>query len=115
MKGKSCLILTLVTLLGTLIAGSAAFADNDPGQLVPKRLSSIGDSITVAINAEMPLENNWASWVNGYHGFWQWLFGLTDVNSHNQRITETFGWSGRRNYMEAASGADSFDFGEQAI
>jgi len=83
-------------------------------QLVPKRLSSIGDSITVGMNAELPLENHYASWANGYYGFWQWLFGLTNVNSHNQRITAEFGRRGRRNYMEAESGATSADFFEQS-
>ncbi|MFW6051643.1 MAG: GDSL-type esterase/lipase family protein [Myxococcota bacterium] len=86
----------------------------DP-QLVPNRLSSVGDSITEAINAEEydlldPINpNHWASYANGYHGFWEWLLGRTNVNSHNQRITRNFGSSGRANYMEAVSGADSYD------
>jgi lysophospholipase L1-like esterase len=82
--------------------------------LKPNRLASIGDSITVAMDAELPLENHYASWANGYYGFWQWLFGLTNVNSHNQRITAEFGSRGRKNYMFAESGAGSPDFTVQA-
>jgi lysophospholipase L1-like esterase len=92
---------------------SVVVLNKDP-QLVPKRLSSTGDSMTEAIDAELPDANHWASWANGYHGFWQWLFCLTDVNSHNQRITRNFGKGGRKNYMEAVSGADMFDFPWQA-
>ena len=79
-------------LLSIPLAASA----KDP-QRVPKRLSSVGDSISEAINAEEfnPLvivtPNPWASWVNGYSGFWEWLFGRTNVNSHNQRITSKYG------------------------
>lgn len=91
--------------------------ENKVSPVAPCRLSSIGDSITEAVNAELPFANHWASWVNGYHGFWQWLFGLTDVNSHNQRISRKFRWQcwGRRkNYMEAESGADSYAIPAQA-
>lgn len=91
-----------------------AAADTKAQPLCPKRLSSTGDSMTEAIDAELPAANHWASWVNGYHGFWEWLLGLTNVNSHNQRITKLFGSSGRANYMEAKSGADMFDFPGQA-
>ncbi|NPV04543.1 MAG: SGNH/GDSL hydrolase family protein [Syntrophaceae bacterium] len=93
---------------------SQAAADTKAQPLCPKRLSSTGDSMTEAIDAELPAANHWASWVNGYHGFWEWLLGLTNVNSHNQRITKLFGSSGRANYMEAKSGADMFDFPGQA-
>jgi lysophospholipase L1-like esterase len=92
-----------------------ATAQTKAAQLAPKRLSSTGDSITESIDAELPLANHWASWVNGYHGFWEWLFGLTDVNSHNQRISRNFGAWGRKNYMEAKSGADMPDFYEQTL
>jgi lysophospholipase L1-like esterase len=68
-----------------------------------------------AIDAELPFANHWASWVNGYHGFWEWLFGLADVRSHNQRITKNFGSRGRKNFMEAKSGADMFDFPGQTL
>ena len=104
----SCL---LVAFLCVVMFSTKAMAN---GQLSPKRLSSIGDSVTVGMNAELPLENPHASWANGYYGFWQWLFDLTNVNSHNQRISAEFGWWRRKNYMEAESGADSFDFISQA-
>jgi lysophospholipase L1-like esterase len=83
-------------------------------QLTPNRLCSTGDSMTEAIDAELPLANHWASWVNGYHGFWQDLLGLTDVKSHSQRIEKAFGKKGKKNFMAAKSGADSFDFADQA-
>jgi lysophospholipase L1-like esterase len=112
----------MILALVVLVAGSVAPAQSDEKapQLVPKRLSSMGDSISVAINAEefslfsVVNPNPWASWVNGYQGFWEWLLGRTDVNSHNQRITRNFGSRDRRNYMEAQSGADSFDLANQA-
>lgn len=104
-------LIFLVLFIGTI----AVAQTNHPSQLVPRRLSSTGDSITEAIDAELPLANHWASWVNGYHGFWEWLFGLTDVYSHNQRITKNFSGWGRKNFMEAKSGADMFDFPEQTL
>jgi len=97
-----------------VLVATFATAQTNAAQLAPIRLSSTGDSITEAIDAELPLANHWASWVNGYHGFWEWLFGLTDVNSHNQRISRNFGAWGRKNYMEAKSGADMPDFPAQA-
>ncbi len=97
-----------------LALGVSQAAADTAVPLCPKRLSSTGDSMTEAIDAELPAANHWASWVNGYHGFWEWLLGLTNVNSHNQRITKLFGSSGRANYMEAKSGADMFDFPGQA-
>lgn len=111
---------TVAVLLaaGALLVAQAAAA-KDP-QRVPRRLSSTGDSITEAINAEEwnlfnPINpNHWASWANGYWGFWEWLFGRTNVNSHNQRISRAFGSWGRKNFMEAVSGADSFDLPGQA-
>ena len=95
--------------------GTQSYADDEP--LAPCRLASIGDSITEAIDAETFGANHWASWANGYHGFWQWLFGLSNVNSHNQRISATFRREclfQRKNYLEAESGADSFDLFQQA-
>jgi lysophospholipase L1-like esterase len=106
------MIRSLLAVIFTL-ALSLTAAAKDP-QLAPKRISSTGDSISVAIDAELPFANPWASWVNGYHGFWEWLFGLTNVNSHNQRTIRAFGRRGHRNFMEAESGADSFDFEQQA-
>ena len=97
-----------------VLALPAAASAKDPRR-VPKRLSSVGDSITEAINAEefnifqIVTPNHWASYVNGYRGFWEWLLGRTNVNSHNQRITSKYGSSGRKNFMQGVSGADSYD------
>lgn len=82
----------------------------EPGQLPPTRLYAIGDSLTRAANANLPGDNLSASWVSGYHGFWQELFGLPDVNSHNQRITAIWGREGRRNWIAARNGAHMHDF-----
>ena len=87
----------------------------------PLRLSSEGDSITEAINAELfyPWEgitpNEWASWANGYQDKWTDRLDLSDVNSHNQRITEFYGKKKRKNNMEAFAGADSEDLLKQAM
>ena len=102
-----------LTVVAGFLGASAAYAK--PPRLAPKRLSSVGDSITEAINAEefnpfvIITPNHWASWANGYRGFWEIILGRTNVNSHNQRISSKYGSSGRANYMEALSGADSFD------
>ncbi len=106
--------MVLVSAVAAVALTTTTALAKDP-RLTPKRLSSVGDSITEAINAEEynpfnPINpNHWASWANGYYGFWEWLLGRTTVYSHNQRITANFGSSGRANYMEAVSGADSFD------
>lgn len=108
------LLAALATSLLTAQAASAA------PRLSPNRLSSIGDSISEAINAEWfnPIEfvtrNHWASWVNGFHGFWESVLGKTNVKSFNQRITANFGSSSRGNFMESLSGADSYDLVQQA-
>lgn len=107
---KFIICLTAAFLLVALFSTNVTAED----RLKPKRLSSIGDSITEGMNAELPLENHYTSWANGYYGFWQWLFGLTNVNSHNQRITSKYGRWGRRNYMEAEAGATILDFEAQA-
>jgi lysophospholipase L1-like esterase len=86
----------------------------EPGQSAPKRLYSIGDSLTRAANANLPGDNINNSWVNGYYGFWERLLGLPNVNSHNQRITAQFGASGRRNWIAAQNGARVDDMAEQA-
>lgn len=102
-----------------VMAASSAQAQTKDPRLTPNRLSSVGDSITEAINAEEynlfnPINpNHWASYANGYRGFWEWLLGRTNVNSHNQRITSRFGSRGRANYMEGVSGADSYDLQAQ--
>ncbi|MBW2436979.1 MAG: SGNH/GDSL hydrolase family protein [Deltaproteobacteria bacterium] len=80
---------------------------------IPNYLASAGDSISVGVNAERFGDNTWASWVNGYHGFWQWLFGLTNVKSHNQRISWLYPYEDRRNYMFAEAGAKSEDLADQ--
>ena len=115
MKARSRLLWPASVILCLVLMSSLAFAQGKARQLMPNRLSSTGDSITEAIDAELPAANHWASWVNGYHGFWEWLFGLTDVNSHNQRINRIPRITGRKNYMEAKSGADMFDFPGQAV
>ncbi|GAB4339029.1 MAG: hypothetical protein Kow0099_13680 [Candidatus Abyssubacteria bacterium] len=108
MRNNNRSITTLFIALLIVFVAWPAFA-KDP-QLVPRRLSSTGDSISAGINVEYYGKNANASWVNGYYGFWQWLFGLANVYSHNQRITANFGGQGRANYMDAVSGADMFDF-----
>lgn len=99
----------LVLTLALVFALTATAYAKDP-QLVPRRLASTGDSISAGIDVEYYGQNANASWVNGYYGFWEWLFGLTNVKSHNQRITANWGSWGRANYMDAVSGADMFDF-----
>jgi lysophospholipase L1-like esterase len=94
------------------IGGNAAALE--PGQSPPTRLYSIGDSLTRATNANLPGDNLNDSWVNGYYGFWEGLFGLPNVNSHNQRITAQFGSSGRRNWIAAQNGARVQDMAAQA-
>ena len=116
MERKHFYLMSLLVLLCLVVAVPEALGQGKAAQLSPKRLSSTGDSMTEAIDAELPAANHWASWANGYHGFWEWLLGLTNVYSHNQRITKNFGSSGRANYMEAKSGADmETDFVSQAL
>jgi lysophospholipase L1-like esterase len=119
MARSSSLVTALALLAGVLLLVAPSVGQAKDPQRVPKRLSSVGDSITEAINAEefnpfvIITPNHWASWANGYHGFWEWLLGRTNVHSHNQRITSAFGSRNRKNYMEAVSGADSFDLAPQ--
>ena len=89
----------------SLAAGGTGAAGLLPGQATPKKLYSNGDSITRAFDANLPADNLNNSWVNGYFGFWESLFGLPNVKAHNQRITANFGSSGRKNYIAAANGA----------
>ena len=93
----------LAASLVTIAVGTALALQ--PGQVAPKKLYSNGDSITRAFDADFPADNLNASWVNGYYGFWEQLFGLPNVKSHNQRITANFGSSGRKNYIAAVNGA----------
>ena len=106
-KSGVAVLLSLALVL-VFVFTTAAYA-KDP-LLVPRRLSSTGDSISAGIDVDYYGQNANASWVNGYYGFWEWLFGYTNVKSHNQRITANWGSSGRANYMDAVSGADMFDF-----
>jgi lysophospholipase L1-like esterase len=111
MKRFHQLILSGV-LMGVLTAIPASALE--PGQSPPKRLYSIGDSITRAVNANLPFDNVNNSWVNGYYGFWEWLFGLPNIKSHNQRISANFGSSGRKNWIAAQNGAQTNDLVSQA-
>jgi lysophospholipase L1-like esterase len=115
MSAKRFVLPCVTAFLVFFMLGTHSYAED--GQLPPCRLASIGDSIVEAIDAEVYGANHWASWANGYHGFWQWLFGLSNVNSHNQRISATFRRDcrfRRKNFMEAESGADSSDLLQQA-
>ena len=123
MKRNPYIFLTLITIAcaSVILLGINVSADElikVVGPRKPLRLGSCGDSITVGMDAELPGENHNASWVNGYYGFWQRLLGLTDVESHNQRINEVFDRFRdrirRRNFMFAEQGADSRDFADQA-
>lgn len=77
----------------------------EPDQLTPQRFFTIGDSTTRAFDANLPSDNLNASWANGYYGFWEKLFGLPNVKSHNQRITANSGANGRTNWTTAVNGA----------
>lgn len=101
------------TLLTVFLVVRSALA-LEPGQSEPKRLFSTGDSMTRGFNANTPLDNPHLSWVNGYHGFWEDLFGLPDVESHNQRIDANFGDSHRSNQTAAENGAEMGDLTSQA-
>ena len=104
--------LALAGFMGALLVDSAGALE--PGQIAPKRLYSHGDSMTRAFNANLPLDNLNLSWVNGYYGFWEKLFGLPNVKSHNQRITANFGASNRKNWTAAQNGAELDDMVAQA-
>ena len=103
-----------LAVLGSCLAAPALAQEPTPApRRDPLRLTSLGDSVTEAINAEEfnPLKgltrNRWASWVNGYTKDWNSLLDRTDVNSHNQRIAALFGEEGRKNKQSAKRGADS--------
>jgi lysophospholipase L1-like esterase len=100
--------------LAFTLAAMPAVAGLLPGQAVPKRLYSNGDSITRGFDADLPADNLNLSWVNGYFGFWEQLFGLPNVKSHNQRITSNWGSSGRANFIAAVNGARIDDLSTQA-
>jgi len=101
-------------------AGPGLAQGKDPRR-EPLRQSSLGDSITEAVNAEEfnPLKlgltrNRWASWANGYTKDWNSLLDRSDVNSHRQRIDAQFGEEGRKTKSPAKIGADSEDLLKQA-
>ena len=75
-------------LAGTLALACPWAADAKPPRLQPTRIHSIGDSITTAFDSYFILNNPSESWVNGYYGFFQQLFGWTNVNSHMSVIRE---------------------------
>ena len=102
-KRTHLVMFMLESILVSTLMASAAFA-LQPGQSAPKRLYSTGDSITRAVDANLPLDNLNLSWVNGYFGFWEWLFGLPNIKSHNQRISANFGSGGRKNWIAAQNG-----------
>ena len=104
----------LLVVLATIGLLSGSVLALEPDQEKPKRLYSNRDSITRAVDAFFPLDNLNLSWVNGYHGFWQPLFGLRNVNAHNQRISEKFGKRSRKNWIAAQNGAQMEDFKDQA-
>jgi len=115
MNSKWLVIETMSVIIALLLTIPGAYAQ-DPTTLPPTCLASTGDSISVGVNAERFGDNTWASWANGYHGFWQWLFGLTNVYSHNQRISWIYRNSrsvDRCNYMFAEAGARSEDLIDQ--
>jgi lysophospholipase L1-like esterase len=88
-----------------VLAAPALALALEPGQSEPKRLISLGDSITRAFDATLPADNLNQSWSNGTRGFFENLFGLPNVKSHNQRISANFGSSSRRNVVVARNGA----------
>ena len=112
-NGRVVVVLGVALGLWALEMGSAA-GGLLPGQATPKRLYSNGDSITRAFDADFPADNLNVSWVNGYFGFWEQLFGLPNVKAHNQRITANFGSSGRANFIAAVNGARVDDLATQA-
>lgn len=110
--------------LAALVLSFAApgFAQPKDPRRDPLNQSTLGDSITEAVNAEEfnPLKlglarNRWASWANGYTKDWSSLLDRTDVNSHRQRIDAQFGEEGRKVKSPAKIGADSEDLLKQAM
>jgi lysophospholipase L1-like esterase len=105
------------SLLNGLLVAFCCIGGNavalEPGQSPPTGIYSIGDSLTRGTDANLPGDNLNNSWANGYYGFWERLFGLPDVNSHNQRITTQFGSSGS-NWIAAQNGARVEDMAAQA-
>lgn len=95
----------MVLCAGLAMGGSCGGPPSKPPRLDPLRLYSIGDSITTGFDSWFVGSNDAVSWVNGFHGFWQNLLGVPDIQSVNQRISAAYGESGRTNFMAAANGA----------
>lgn len=95
-------------------AAGASCLPAKPARLAPLRLYAIGDSISTAFDAWLPADNPALSWVNGYHGSFEELFGIPDIQSHNQRITAAYGSGGRKNVSRAENGARWEDALDQA-
>ncbi len=106
-------LLSIGALLAT--APSNCGGPQRPPRLDPLRLYSIGDSITTGFDSWFIGNNDAVSWANGFHGFWEDLFGIPDIDSFNQRITASYGSSGRANVMAAANGARWDDALGQAL
>ncbi len=103
MRARISLILAAAVWLS---AGASCIpAVTKPARLDPVRLYAIGDSITTGFDSYLFGDNPAVSWVNGFHGFVEELFGIPDIWSHNQRITAAYGSAGRTNVMEAQNGA----------
>ena len=111
--------LQALALAALVLLPAAPGLAKDPRR-APMRVTSLGDSITVATNAELfnprkgVTRNRWASFVNGYVSRLTDALDLTDVNSHNQRITAQFGSKGRKNKTAAKAGANIGDLAKQA-
>lgn len=101
-----------VALVLSMAFALPAIAGEKPSRLQPTRIASIGDSITQAFDSAFILSNPSESWVNGYFGLLEDLFGFTDVNSHNQRADAAFGVTSNVNGSE--NGADIADMAAQA-
>jgi len=106
------MIFVTTTALCTLVLLAAGAATAKPNRLQPTRIHSIGDSITTAFDSNYILGNPSESWVNGYYGFFQWLLGFENVNSHNQRADAAFGVNS--NVNGGVNGADMDDMDGQA-
>jgi lysophospholipase L1-like esterase len=105
MSAGSPRFLTLgLVVLATLLSAPRC-GRGKPPRLDPIRLYSIGDSITRAFDAYGIGDNVAVSWVNGFHGFWEELFGVPDIYSQSQRITDVYGSAGRSNVIAAQNGA----------